>query len=441
MTEPCEHGLRVVSITAGGAGMFCGSCMRDNALAAAARRLGVDIFLVPTFTPIRTDEEDVSNSRIGLGGVNVYLEQRWPGLGRLPAFLRRLLNHPRLLGAISKRALQTRRDDDGAVAISLLRGLRGRQRASTRDLIEQLAATLRPDVVNVTNLLIAGFVPDLKRRLDVPVVATLQGDDIFLDTLSAADRRTALVEMRRVARHIDAFVTFSQDYRHRMADLFEIPIERIHLIPLGLASPSSFFDGSRVAAGAGPPTLGYLARLCPAKGFHHLVDAFLDLRRRPQTAETRLLFGGWLGAVDDAFLERQMQKIRHAGAMGAVTHLDLPDRPSKIRLLEQLDVFSVPTVYREPKGLFVLEALAAGVPVVQPFHGAFPELLESTGGGLLVPAGDPVALADALHELLVDVERRRQLGQAGRRGVLEGHTAEAMARATVDLWCRLDADR
>ena len=118
-----------MSLTAGGAGMFCGSCMRDNALAAAARGLGVDVVLVPTFTPIRTDEEDVTGSHVWLGGVNVYLEQMWAGFGWLPSFLRRLLDHPRLLGAVSKRALQTRRDDDGAVAISLLRGLRGRQRA------------------------------------------------------------------------------------------------------------------------------------------------------------------------------------------------------------------------------------------------------------------------------------------------------------------------
>ncbi len=294
--------------------------------------------------------------------------------------------------------------------------------------------------MNVTNLLIAGFVPDLKRQLEVPVVATLQGDDLFLDSLNAGDRQVALDEMRRIGRHVDAFVTFSKDYRYRMADLFEIPSERIHVVPLGLASPTDFFSGERDGArrdNPGPPTVGYLARLCPEKGFHHLVDAFLDLRRRPETAPVRLLFGGWLGAVDKAFFEHQMHKILKAGAMHAVRHLDLPDRPSKIRLLEQLDVFSVPTVYREPKGLFVLEALAAGVPVVQSAHGGFPELLESTGGGVLVPPRNPAALADALHGLLVDGVRRRQLGRAGRRGVNERHTAAAMARATVDLWRRL----
>ena len=432
-----DPGLNVVSITAGGAGMFCGSCMRDNALAAAARRVGVPVVLVPTFTPIRTDEQDVSTEQVWLGGINVYLDQKWPWLGRLPRPIRRMLDHPRLLAAISKRALQTRRDDDGAVAISLLRGLEGRQRSVTQDLVDNLVETFRPEVVNVTNLLVAGFVPALKDRLDVPVVVTLQGDDIFLDTLSENDRRTALGEMRRIVRSVDAFVVFSRDYGDRMAELFEIPRDRLHVVPLGLTAPEDFFDPDRVSESDRPPTLGYLARLCPEKGFHHVVDAFLELRRRRETAEARLLFGGWLGAVDQNFFERQMHKICAAGALDAAVRVDLPDRQSKIQLLRQLDVFSVPTDYQEPKGLYVLEAMAAGVPVVQPEHGSFPELLASTGGGLLVPPGDPTALADALGDLLTDPDRRAELGNRGRRGVAEKHTAEAMARPTIDLWRRL----
>lgn len=443
MSSSVDRLPRVVSITAGGAGMFCGSCMRDNAVAAAAHRLGVPITLVPTFTPITTDEEDVSSDDVWLGGINVYLDQKWPVLGRLPRAVRRALDHPRLLRAVSKRALQTRRRDDGALAISLLQGLEGRQRSSTRALIDTLVDDHCPEVVNVTNLLVAGFVPGLKQRLEVPVVATLQGDDIFLDTLSPADRQQALVEMRRIARHVDAFVVFSRDYRDRMAALFEIPHERMHVLPLGVASPEAFYAEERAARRHGtaslmrPPTLGYLARLCPEKGFHHLVDAFLEIRRRPATARARLVFGGWLGALDRDFFERQMDKIDSAGARDAVTRLDLPDRPSKIELLQQIDVFSVPSEYREPKGLYVLEALAAGVPVVQPEHGAFPELMASTGGGVLVPPGQPMALADAVYQLLLDPERRRRLGLRGRLAVVERHSADAMARASLDLWQRL----
>ncbi|MEM6795501.1 MAG: glycosyltransferase family 4 protein [Acidobacteriota bacterium] len=439
MSARAHRPPRVVSITAGGAGMFCGSCMRDNAVAAAVRSTSeAEVVLLPTFTPIRTDEEDVSAERVALGGVSIYLHQKLPWLSRLPRAARRLLDSPALLRAVSRLALQTRGSGDGAIAVELLKGLRGRQRTVTEDLVDSLAETYRPELVNVSNLLIAGFVPALRRRLDVPVVATLQGDDIFLATLTPGEREEALDEMRRIARQIDAFAVFSRDFRDRMAELFDIPLERFEILPLGVSSPEDFVDPAvRAPRPEGrPPTLGYLARLCPEKGFHHLVDAFLRLRQRPATGAVRLRFGGWLGAVDRDFFELQMAKIESAGALSAVTRVELPDRSSKIRFFEEIDVFSVPTVYREPKGLYVLESLASGVPVVQPAHGAFPEMLASAGGGVMVPPGEPDALAEALAALLLDPSESRRLGEEGRRGVLARHGSETMARATVELWLR-----
>ncbi len=195
----------VAYITAGGAGMFCGSCMRDNTLAAALHRLGTAITLVPTFTPIRTEEEDFSLDRVFLGGINVYLEQKSSAFRHLPRVIRRALDHPRLLGVLSRLTLQRRSSEDGAVAVSLLRGEDGHQAAEIRDLVDFIEGTLKPDLVNLTNLLIAGFVPALKRRRNVPVVVTLQGDDVFLDTLDPADRDAVVREMRRFAQQVDGF--------------------------------------------------------------------------------------------------------------------------------------------------------------------------------------------------------------------------------------------
>ena len=425
--------LRVAYVTAGGAGMFCGSCMRDNTLVAAVRKLGCDALLVPTFTPITTDEPQVTEDRVFLGGINVYLEQKWPFMRRLPQPLRRALDSPRLLSWISKLALETRRDEDAAVAVSLLRGEYGNQRAEIDDLVRWLANDVRPDVVNLTNLLISGFVPALKRLRDVPVLVTLQGDDVFLDALPEEGRDAVLREMRNVAKAIDGFVVFSRYYRDFMASLLDVPVERFRLVPMGLADPASF------ARGAEPPraqsmTIGYLARICPHKGFHVLVDAFLRLRAMPGTEGARLRAAGWLGRTDLAFFEEQRRKLAAAGALGVFEHADVPDRESKIRFLHGLDVLSVPTIYREPKGIYVLEALAAGVPVVVPAHGAFPELLEGTGGGRLVEPGDPERLAVALHELLLDPAARAQLAADGQRRVHERFDAEAMARRTLDVW-------
>ncbi|MEE2777450.1 MAG: glycosyltransferase family 4 protein [Acidobacteriota bacterium] len=425
----------VAYVTAGGAGMFCGSCMRDNTLAAALLRLGTQITLVPTFTPIRTDEVDVSLDRVFLGGINVYLEGKWPALRRLPAALRRMLDHPRLLRSLSTLTLQQRSADDGALAVSLLRG--GPQhRSEMDDLAKFVGTTLKPDMVNLTNLLIAGFVPALKERYDLPVVVTLQGDDIFLDSLEGGDREAVLVEMRRLARLIDGFIVFNRYYRDAMADLLDVPRDRFHVVPLGIADPEAFGAVPRHSDPAAP-TVGYLARICPEKGFHRLVEAFLQLRTLPGTEAARLRVAGWLGASDREFFEQQCRRLEQSGAGNAFERIELPDRPSKVDFLSQIDLLSVPTVYREPKGIYVLEALAARVPVVLPSQGAFPEMLKDLGGGCLVPPNDPTALAQELRRLLLDVARRGRLGAEGCRRVREAHRDEDMARGTHDAWERI----
>jgi glycosyltransferase involved in cell wall biosynthesis len=202
---------------------------------------------------------------------------------------------------------------------------------------------------------------------------------------------------------------------------------------MGLADPGSFARPAGARGGDGK-TIGYLARICPHKGFHVLVDAFLHLRTMPGTEGARLRAAGWLGQSDKVFFEEQRRKLAAAGALEAFEHVDVPDREDKIRFLHGLDVLSVPTIYREPKGIYVLEALAAGVPVVVPAHGAFPELLEATGGGRLVPPGDPERLGAALRELLLDPAARARLAEEGQRRVRERFDAESMARGTLEVW-------
>lgn len=427
------NGPSVAYVTAGGAGMYCGSCMRDNSLVAALRASGVDVVLIPTFTPIRTDEEDVSIDRIFVGGINVYLEHRWPIFRRLPAPLRRTLDSRRLLSLLSRLTLQTRSEQDGRIAVSLLRGRYGHQRAELDDLVDWLAVDLKPDLVNLTNLLISGFVPALRRRHDVPVLVTLQGDDIFLDGLNPDDRAAVLAELRKAASRVDGFVTFSRDYRDRMAELLEQPTERFSLVPLGLTDPQAYAPPP-LARTDRPQTLGYLARICPEKGFHRLVDAFIRLRLMPGTEQARLRVAGWLGASDRRFFDEQCRRLRDAGLAEAFETVAVDDRESKVRFLHGLDLMSVPTSYREPKGLYVLEALAAGVPVVLPAHGSFPELLERTGGGRLVQPDDPDGLAHTLHELLLDPNERHRLAAEGMQGVRTHADARTMAGATLAVW-------
>jgi glycosyltransferase involved in cell wall biosynthesis len=415
--------------------------MHDNTLASALTRLGVDVQLIPTYTPIRTDEEDVSIDQVFLGGINVFLEQQVPGYRFLPSFVRSLLDRPSLIRWATRRAASTSPRSLGALTVSMLRGDQGYQATEVARVCDWLSKTSHPDLVNFSNVLIAGCVPHLKRQLNVPVVVTLQGDDIFLESLPEPYKSQSLAEIRKLVEHIDAFLTHSQYYSRHMSDYLDIPSEKFRVVPLGIDTrdfPPLDDDavvGRSTVVGRSPDrlTIGYLARLAPEKGLHVLVDAFIELRQREATRDVRLEIAGWLGENNRAYAEAEFAKLRAAGLQDHYHYAGSIDRAEKVAFLRRLDVFSVPTTYREPKGLFVLEALAAGVPVVSPSHGAFPELIAATGGGRLVTPNDPFALADELEKMLLDQAGRHRLGQAGAKAVHERFNADVMARATLDV--------
>jgi glycosyltransferase involved in cell wall biosynthesis len=416
--------------------------MHDNTLAAALMRRGCDVTLVPLYTPIRTDEQSVSIDRVFFGGINAYLQQKWSIFRYLPKWMDGWLNSPWLIRKVAGGAVSVDAEVLGELTLSALKGDHGNQAKEVARMLAWLKREAKPDLVNLTNLLIGGFAPVIKEELGVPVLVTLQGDDIFLEHLVEPYRSEVLAEMKRLARQVDGFVVNSEFYADAMAELLEEPREKFHLIPLGLKLSDFEALGRDREEGEGEQVIGYLARICPEKGFHVLVDAFIRLREWPDTRGYTLRAGGWLGADDQEYFEAQEEKLRAAGLIDSFEYCGVLDREEKLAFYEGIDVFSVPAIYREPKGLYVLEALASGVPVVQPAHGIFPEMIEQTGGGELVTPGSAAELAEKLGMLLHDGARRRSLGAAGRDGVFERFSADDMARATLDLYALiLERDR
>ena len=428
--------LKVAYLTAGAAGMYCGSCLHDNTLAREMIRLGADVQLIPTYTPIRTDEQDVSVDRVFFGGVNVYLQQKLPWLRFLPSFLDRFLDNPRFLRWVTAKATEMDYGELGALTVSMLKGNHGRQRKEVQRLCKWLKSSVAPDILNLSNMLIAGCVPEIKRQLGKPVLATLQGDDIFLQELPEPYHTEALDEIYQLTHEIDGFITHSQYYADFMSDYFRIPQEKFHITPLGL--DANAFPPQDPPAANRPPTIGYLARLAPEKGLHLLVDAFIELRRRPNMQEVRLHLAGWLGDHRREYVEEQFDKLKAAGLEDAYHYYGEVDHQGKHQFLLGLDALSTPTTYRDPKGLFILEAFACGVPVVQPNHGAFPEILQASGGGLLFEPGNVVELADCLQQLLTDQDTRQAMGEAGKQYVHQRVNGEAMAKMTLEVYRRFE---
>jgi glycosyltransferase involved in cell wall biosynthesis len=449
--------LKIAYLTAGAAGMICGACLHDNTLARALMKLGHDVQLVPLYTPIRTDEEDVSRDQIFYGGINMFLQQKSRLFRWLPKRLDRWLDQKWILNWAAGRSVKIDPDAVADLALSILRGTEGFQKKEVERLAEWLSGTARPDVIVFSNMLTAGCVPEIKRRMRVPVVVTLQGDDIFLRELPEPQRSQSLAQISRLAASIDGFITHSRFYADAMSRYLQLDRARIAVVPLGVdvedfqkleteakgsgvvcesrdpgSEPTAAIDSRPPLARNQSPTVGYLARLAPEKGLHVLAEAFVKLRQMPGMERARLRVAGWLGERHRPYVDGVFNRLRGAGLADAFEYAGEVDRNQKLEFLASLDVLAVPTTYQEPKGLFVLEALAAGAAVAAPDHGAFPELLGDTGGGVLHRPDDAQHLAERLHELLSDSEKRRRLATEGRQSVVSRRNAREMAVATVD---------
>lgn len=419
--------MRIAFITAGAAGTICGSCLRDNTLVRALRQLGHEALLVPTYTPIRTDDVDVSESRVFYGGINVYLQDRSWIFRHTPRLIDRLLDRPSLLRWVSRYAAKADYAKLGSLTISMLQGSLGHQKKELLRLAHWLRNEVKPEVVLMTNVLLSGLVPELKKSLGVPVLATLQGDDIFLDALPQPDRQRCMELIRQNCQNLDGLIATSHWYADYMSSYLGIQRDRMHVIPPGIAL--EHHGGPKIALPNARPVIGYFARIAPEKGLHNLIEAFIELRKTTQAPILRV--SGWLGDQHRGYLNEQKNRLANAGLLQDFEHVEVIDIVAKSRFLRSLDVICVPTVYREPKGLYLLEAWANGVPAVLPNHGCFPELVHATGGGILVPPGDLRALALELGRLTSDSQLGSQIGARAKTVIGELYSASAMARSTI----------
>ena len=426
--------MRLLYLTAGAADMYCGSCLRDNALAAALKARGHDVVLMPVYTPTRTDEANVSESRVFFGGISVYLQQHVPFLRRTPAVLDRLWDATPVLRLASRRQIKVDPSLLGRMTVSMLRGAEGNQAKEVDKLQQWLATEPRFDVVNLPFTLLIGLAKPLRQRLGVPIACTLQGEDLFLEQLGEPWKADALALIRRAVADVDVFMAVSDYYRTFMSGYLGIESGRIRTVPLGITTEGHATWPVRMAP---PYTVGYFGRIAPEKGLHLLADAYRRLRARLADVPMRLLAGGYLLEEHRGYFADITRKMGQWGLGHEFRYAGAPDRAGKIALLHEMDVFSMPATYDEPKGMSVLEAMANGVPVVQPRRGAFTEIVERTGGGLLVPPDDPDALAETLHALLVDRARAEALGAAGAAGVRQHYDVARMAEAAEAVYREL----
>lgn len=425
--------MKIIYIASGAANMYCGSCMHDNALAAGMKEAGEDVSLFPLYTPMRLDEESAGERQIFYGGIKAYLMQKYPR----PFFGRDLLL--RMAGSQAILRMMPHFDIGSAVdpvanaelTISMLKGETGNQRELLQEFVQWIRSTYKPDVIHVTNALLIGVVREFKRSLQVPVSCGLHGEDIFLEGMPQPYQDEAVSIIRERAADVDRFLAISKYYGEMFSNWVGLDQSKINVVWPGIALKD--YRDIPAETTPRPLTIGFLARFVPEKGLHLLVDAFIRLYRSGEFPDLQLVAGGYVSRAYKTYIDGIRRTIRENGLEGRIKLSGTLERADKLKFFRQIDVFSVPAPYREPKGISILEALASGVPVVQPDHGAYPEWVNATQGGLLHRPNDSADLAEKLATLLRDAELRKRLGQQGRQSIFEKFSSERMASATLEV--------
>ncbi len=421
--------MNIAFLTAGTGSYYCGACMRDNALAKSLLAAGHQVSLLPMYLPLQLDEARLSQARdpIFFGGINIFLQQKSALFRHAPPWLHKLLNNSNLLRSAARRSHMTSAREHGEMALAMLRIEDSRFGTELDKLIDWLA-TDKPDVLCLGTALQAGMIRELKRRLGVKIICCFQGEDSFLDGLPEPFKTQCWTELRSRLADADLLVAPSRFYADLMHRRLDAPDFRIEVMPNGID-----LEGYRVAKPSTPPVIGYLARMIREKGVHHFVDAFIHLRTELKHPDARLHIAGAATAGDQKLIAELKQHLATVGLTDQVTWSHNISREQKADMLASLTLFSVPATYPEAFGLYLVEALASGVPVVQPDASSFREIVTTSQAGILVPPGDPAALANAWHDLLKRPEDLGALGKKGRKAAEQSYSVGAMRDRFLDL--------
>jgi len=426
--------MKILYLTGGAGQMYCGSCLRDNALATELISRGHQVTLLPVYTPTLTDEENVSYEKVFFGGISVYLEQYLPVFRNSPTWLDRLWDSKPMLQMASRRSISTSPKMLGEMTVSMLKGEDGFQHKEITKLLDWLKHEDKPDVVSLPYSLLLGLAKPIKESLGIPICCTLQGEDLFLEGLQEPYRSTSKELIRAHLKHVDEFISVSEFYADFMPDYLGIPRNQIRVVPLGI-NLEGYERKKRVDSG--PLRIGYFARIAPEKGLQVLGRAYRSLRKSGQLTEARLDVAGYLAPEHKKYLEDINRELKECGLGEEFTYHGALNREQKISFLQNLDLLSVPATYDEPKGIFLLEAMACGVPVVQPRRGGFTEIIERTGGGLLVEPDNVDSLAAGILKVARDPELAGQLSDNGFAKVREHYSVARMADSALEVYTSL----
>lgn len=423
--------MKIAQIIPGSGGSFyCGNCMRDSKFVKALKDLGHQVIKVPLYLPIFDDAHDLDEVPVFYGAVNLYLKQQFPIFRHMPSFIEHALDSKSVLEMAARKAGSTRAKGLEGMTISMLLGEDGNQKEELERLVDWLADEAKPDVVHLSNALLLGLAHRIKQRMNVAVVCSLQDEDVWVDAMDDRFRKEVWDLMSERGRDVDVFIPVSNYFASEIHQRMTIPESKMQTVYLGVDTA----DYSPKPIAEKGPMIGYLSRMCEENGLAVLVDAFILLRKNPEYSSVQLKITGGKTGDDLHFIKEQRQKISRAGLESSVFWVDEFEGEERRKFFGSVRLISVPVLNGEAFGLYMLEAMASGIPMVQPALGAFPEVIEISGGGVIYGENKPEFLAKALGEFIFDVDRLQELSTAGIAGVKGHFDIHAQARKMVAVY-------
>ncbi|MDP6631242.1 MAG: glycosyltransferase family 4 protein [Kiritimatiellia bacterium] len=413
-----------------GGAFYCENCVRDLSLVKGLVEQGHEICVGSMYLPAMPDEpHPVKESPVFYGAVRLYLEHRWPALQRLPFGVRKVLDSGPLIALAARRAGSTRASGLEELTIDMLRGEAGSQAAELDRLVRWLGEHVQPDVVHLSNALLLGLAPRMRSALGARVVCSLQDEASWVATMPGSYPARVWALMAQHTQGVTC-VAVSRYYADHVQPLLGLEDGQLHVIPLGVDTETF----TPAASPPGVPTIGFLSRLNEGLGLGVLVDAFSELKRDPAFRSLRLRLAGGSTPEDSRFIRTIRRSLRREGVLQDVDFVEEFDPERRAEFLRTLTLLSVPILEGEAFGLFQLEAMASGVPVVQPAVGGFPEVAELTGGSLVYEPDDTASLVTALRRVLSDETERNALAREGLTSAHNRFTIRQMATRMSEVY-------
>lgn len=423
--------MNILQIIPGSGGSFyCGNCLRDSKYVDALRKEGHQVVKIPMYLPLFSDERDITDIPVFYGAVSIYLKQMFPFLRKAPAWVDKLLNKGPVLKLAASMAGSTNAAGLEEMTVSMLMGEEGAQKEELEKLADWIAGHCKPDVIHLSNGLLLGLARRIREKTDVPIVCSLQDEDVWVDVMKPEFRERIWKLMAEKAADVDAFIAVSNWFAGVMIERMALPADKVFPIYLGVDPGEYEF----IPSSGKSRTLGYISRMCPENGFDIVVDAFILLRRQAAFSDVRLIVTGGSTAADHRFIATQKKKLARAGLTGDVIFHEEFEGEGRKEFFRRAALATVPVRNGEAFGMYLTELMASGIPIVQPALGAFPEIISLSGGGRTYSPNTPEKLTDAWAALLHEPATLNTLSHKAREGVIKVFNIHDHANEMIALY-------